>query len=231
MGLSDGINGMKSVKYSFEEINGGSRFDMAKQFGHSGVKAYLYEKKYEKGDQALPESKEYQQNLLAQKSGFSNYREMGEALRKGKLSKYDVLNSFRELEKEGLIDPENFIIEKKDSIQDKLNGIKKYADPKTSFVKRNDIQQKLLRNEIDSYAADNGFVDDENNPDSLLFLQAIESGDHRDGRAEALIEKYKKTFDTVGYAGPDYENFKEQNGLNQGEYTIDNIADRIRNNF
>jgi DNA-binding Lrp family transcriptional regulator len=225
LALSDGLNGMKSVKYSFEEINGGSRYDMAKQFGHSGVKAYLYEKKYQKGDESLKDSKEYQQNLLAQKSGYTNYREMGEALKKGKLSKYDVLNNFRELEKEGLIDPEHFIIEKKDSIKDKLGGIKKYADPKTSFVKRNDIQQKLLRNEINSYAQEEGYIDDQNNPDALSFLQAIDSGDYRNGRVENLVERYKDTFDSIGYAGPDYENYKEQNGLIPGEYTIENIAE------
>ena len=64
MALSDGLNGMKSVKYSFEEINGGTRFDMSKQFGETGVKAYLYEKKYKSTDESLKDTKEYQQNLL-----------------------------------------------------------------------------------------------------------------------------------------------------------------------
>ncbi len=232
MGLSDGLSGMKSVKYSFEEINGGSRFDMAKQFGPSGVKAYLYEKKYQKGDESLKDTQQYQQNLLAKHAGFSNYREMGEALKKGKLSKYDVLNKFRELEDAGRIDSENFIVEKNDSLKDKVGGIKKYVDQKTSFSIRKEIQQKLLRNEIDSRALEEGYVDKNNQADSLSFLQAVESGDYKDGRTEALIERYKDTFDTIVYGNQDYDGFKDANGLNQdGEYTIDNIAERIKRKF
>jgi len=232
LGISDGLNAMQGVKYSFEEINGGTRFDMAKQFGESGVKAYLYEKKYQSGDSSIKDSKEYQQNLLAKSLGFTNYREMGEALKKGKISKNDVRDKFKELEDAGELNPENFAVEKKETLKDQVENIKKYSDPRSTFTRRNDIQQKLLTNEINAYAKEQGYVDKNDNGDGLLFLEAVDSGDYRDSRAESLIDRYKSTFEELGYMGTSYDAFKNSNGLNSsGEYTVDNISDRIRKRF
>lgn len=232
LGLSDAIRNMQgnSVQYSFEEVNGGSRRAMRDQFGESGVKAYLYEKKYQSDDQSVKGTKEYQQNLLARKSGFADYREMGEALRQGKLTKQDLLESYKELEEKGLINPENFLVEKKSSLQDKARGLQKDTSTK-NFVTRPEIKQRQLRNEINAYALEEGFVDDENNPDALLFLQAVESGEHKDSKAESLFDSYRNSFDSVGYARKDYSDFKENNGLTSGEYTIENLSEKIRRRF
>lgn len=213
MGISDGINNMRSVSYSFKEPNSGTRYDMAKQFGHSGVKAYLYEKKYQKGDESIKESKEYQQNLLAKNLGYSNYREMGEALQGGKLHKNDVVRKFRELEDAGQINSENFMVEKKGSISDRISKLKKHSDPRSTFTTRNDIQRKLLQNEIASYALESGYTDENENPNTLLFLQAVDSGEVRDSRAAELMEEYQATFEEFGYMGKDYSQFKQSRGI------------------
>ena len=232
MGLSDGIQNMRSTQYSFEQINGGTRYDMTRQFGHSGVKARLYQKKYQQGDESIKDSKEYQQNLLANNVGYSTYRAMGEALKDGRLSNHEVLSAFRELKDAGHINEEHFLVEKKGTLADQVKNIKKHSDPRTTFTTRKDIQQKLLRNEISSYAAEQGFLDENDNPDALLFLEAVESGDYRDSRAEALLEEYKQTFDSLGYAGSDYENFKDSRGLNfNKKYGYEDISKRIIRRF
>ncbi len=231
MSLSDGINSMKSVQYSFEQISGGSEYEMSKQFGHSGVKALLFQRKAANAGESMKDTKEYQQNLLAKEVGYRNYRELGEALSKGRVTNNEVVNSLRELEDKGLIDPEHFIVEKKDSLSSKLGGIKKLADPRTKFAQNKDIQKKLLRNELNNYAAEKGFVDKNNNPDSLLFLQSVESGAYQDDRADALVDKYKSAFDTVGFLTEDFTGFKNKNGLSQGKYTIDDISGSIKKRF
>lgn len=231
MSLSDGINSMKSVQYSFEQINGTSEYEMSKQFGHSGVKGLLFQRKAANAGQSMKDTKEYQQNLLANEVGYRNYRELGEALRKGKVTNNEVVNSLRELEDKGLIKPENFIVEKKGSLSDKIGGLKNNSDSRTMFAQNKDIQKKLLRNELDSYAAEKGFVDKNNNPNTLLFLQSVESGTYQDDRAEALVDQYKSAFDTVGFLTEDFTDFKNKNGLTQGKYTIDDISDRIKKRF
>lgn len=231
MPLGNGLNGMKSVQYSFEEIKGSSRYDMADQFGNDGVKAYLYEKKLSNASQDPKDAKEYQQRILAQHAGFSSYREMGEALKDGKVPKSKILQSFRELENQGLIDSANFIDEKKDSLKDKANSISKYGKSNSTVTTRKDIQQKFLKNELDAYAEDEGYFNKNDEPDGLLFLQAVDSGDYRSSKAKSLVERYRDSFDSVGYAGSDYTDYRNSKGLVQGEYTIDDISDRIVKRF
>jgi hypothetical protein len=228
LGISNGINNMGSVRYSFEEPNSGTRYDMAKQFGQDGVKAYLYEKKYQKGDESLKESKQYQQNLLAKNLGYSNYREMGEALQSGKLHKNDVTRKFRELEQAGQVNPENFLVEAKDSLSDKISKMKKHGDPRSTFTTRNDIQRKLLQNEIASYALENGYADENEDPNTLLFLQAVDSGEIRDSRAAELMEEYEATFEELGYMGKDYSSFKQSRGVSfNTETDMDSLRDQV----
>ena len=222
---------MNSVRYSFEQINGNSRYDMADQFGGSGVKAYLYEKKFARGVESVKDTKEYQQNLLAQSLGYTNYREMGEALKDGKLNKRDVVSKFRELDDAGLMNKDYFTVENKGNLKDKVNRIKKHVGPNSNFASRSDIKRNILQNEINDYARETGFVDENNRPDALLFLQAVESGDYIDSRAQSLFDRYESTFDSTVYDNPDYGSFKNTNGFIDNEYTIDDIAERIIRRF
>ena len=145
MGLSNGLNGITSAKYTFEDAANGPGNKAPKDFGMNAVEAYLHLTQYSSKEERQKDPV-FQERLLANSVGYGSYQEMGDALASGRLSTRDVQKSFKELLKQGLVNEDHFLPEETRKLKERIAKSKEAISPQTQQA-----SEDYFKNYLSSY--------------------------------------------------------------------------------